>query len=82
VLVVHGAAGGVGLTAVTIGRQMGATVIATASSAQKLALAQTHGAHHLIDTSREDLRARIKELTDGRGADVIYDPVGGEPGRR
>lgn len=78
VLVVHGAAGGVGLTAVTIGRQMGATVIATASSAQKLALAQTHGAHHLIDTSREDLRARIKELTDGRGADVIYDPVGGD----
>jgi len=78
VLVVHGAAGGVGLTAVAIGRQLGATVIATASSAQKLALARDHGAHHLIDTSREDLRARLKELTDGRGADVIYDPVGGE----
>ncbi|MBK7954792.1 MAG: NADPH:quinone oxidoreductase family protein [Candidatus Accumulibacter sp.] len=77
-LVVHGAAGGVGLTAVAIGKQMGATVIATANGAEKLQVAGEHGADHLIDCSREDPRARIKELTDGRGADVVYDPVGGE----
>lgn len=77
-LVVHGASGGVGLTAVAIGKQLGATVIATASSADKLAVARQHGADHLIDTSHEDVRARIKALTDGRGADVIYDPVGGD----
>jgi len=77
-LVVHGASGGVGLTAVAIGKQLGATVIATASSAGKLQVAGKHGADHLIDSSHEDVRARIKELTDGRGADVVYDPVGGE----
>ena len=77
-LVVHGASGGVGLTAVAIGKQLGATVIATASSPEKLAVAQEHGADYLIDTRREDVRSRIKELTGGRGADVIYDPVGGE----
>lgn len=78
VLVVHGAGGGVGLTAVEIGAALGATVIATAGGAEKLGLAQDHGAHHLIDSRSEDIRARIKELTGGRGADVIYDPVGGE----
>jgi NADPH2:quinone reductase len=77
-LVVHGASGGVGLTAVAIGKQLGATVIATASSAEKLEVARTNGAEHLIDSSHEDVRARIKELTGGRGADVVYDPVGGE----
>lgn len=77
-LVVHGASGGVGLTAVAIGKQLGATVIATASSPGKLAVAREHGADQLIDTSREDVRERIKALTDGRGADVVYDPVGGE----
>jgi NADPH2:quinone reductase len=77
-LVVHGASGGVGLTAVAIGKQLGATVIATASSAGKLQVAGEHGADHLIDSSQEDVRARIKELTDGRGADVVYDPVGGD----
>lgn len=77
-LVVHGAGGGVGLTAVAIGKRLGATVIATASGAEKLAVAAEHGADHLIDVGREDVRARIKELTDGRGADVVYDPVGGE----
>lgn len=77
-LVVHGASGGVGLTAVAIGKQLGATVIATASSPEKLAVARQHGADHLIDTSTEDVRARIKDLTGGRGADVVYDPVGGE----
>lgn len=77
-LVVHGASGGVGLTAVAIGKLLGAKIIATASSAEKLKVAGEHGADHLIDSSRDDVRSRIKELTDGRGADVVYDPVGGE----
>ena len=77
-LVVHGASGGVGLTAVAIGKQLGATVIATANGAGKLEVARAHGAVQLIDSSQEDVRGRIKELTDGRGADVVYDPVGGE----
>ena len=77
-LVVHGASGGVGLTAVAIGKQLGATVIATANGPGKLEVARAHGADHLIDSSQEDVRARVKELTDGRGADVVYDPVGGE----
>jgi NADPH:quinone reductase len=77
-LLVHGAAGGVGLTAVEIGKAMGATVIATAGSAAKLAIAGRHGADHLIDYSHEDIRVRVKALTDGRGVDVVYDPVGGD----
>jgi len=77
-LVVHGASGGVGLTAVAIGKQLGATVIATANGLGKLEVARAHGADHLIDSSHEDVRVRIKELTDGRGADVVYDPVGGD----
>lgn len=77
-LVVHGAAGGVGLTAVAIGKQLGATVIATAGSADKLEVARQQGADHLVDTSHEDVRERIRELTAQRGADVIYDPVGGD----
>ena len=77
-LLVTGASGGVGLTAVEIGKVMGARVIAAASSAEKLAIAQQHGAEHLIDYSREDLRERVKAITGGRGADVIYDPVGGD----
>lgn len=77
-LLVHGAAGGVGLTAVEIGRRLGATVIATASSAEKLAIASAHGAHHTILSSSGDLRDQVKALTDGRGADVVYDPVGGD----
>lgn len=77
-LVVHGAAGGVGLTAVAIGAHLGATVIATANGSDKLEVARQHGAHFGIDTGREDVRARIKALTAGRGADVVYDPVGGD----
>ena len=77
-LVVHGASGGVGLTAVAIGKQLGAMVIATASDPEKLKVAREHGADHLIDTHREDVRTRIKELTEGRGANVVYDPVGGD----
>lgn len=77
-LLVHGAAGGVGLTAVEIGKVMGARVIACAGGPEKLKVAREHGADHLIDYSREDIRERVKEITAGRGADVIYDPVGGD----
>jgi NADPH2:quinone reductase len=76
ILLVHGAAGGVGLTAVEIGKAMGATVIATASSAAKLDIARGRGADHLID-SNDDVQARIKELLGERRVDVAYDPVGG-----
>lgn len=79
-LLVLGAAGGVGLTAVEIGREMGARVIAAASSPEKLELASAFGAESGIDYSREDLRERVKALTDGRGVDVVYDPVGGRQG--
>lgn len=78
ILVVHGAAGGAGLSAVEIGKAMGAEVIATAGGAEKLAVAGAHGADHLVDSRAEDVRARIKSLTRTRGADVVYDPVGGE----
>ena len=77
-LLVLGAAGGVGLSAVELGAAMGARVIAAASSEQKLAIAAEHGAEIGIDYSKEDLKNRIKELTNGAGANVIYDPVGGE----
>ena len=77
-LVVHGAAGGVGLAAVECGRALGARVIATARGAERLDLARAHGAEHTIDTSSEDVRTRIKDLTDGAGADVIFDPIGGD----
>jgi NADPH2:quinone reductase len=77
VLVVHGAAGGVGLTAVEVGKALGATVIATAGGPDKVQVALDHGADYGIDYKSEDIRARVKELTKGRGADVIYDPVGG-----
>ena len=78
VLLVTGAAGGVGLTAVEIGKQLGATVIAAAGGPEKLAIAREHGADHLIDYTRESIRDRVRELTGGRGADVVYDPVGGD----
>ena len=77
-LLVHGAGGGSGLTAVEVGKAMGATVIATAGGADKLEVARAHGADHLIDSRTEDIRARVLDITGGRGADVIYDPVGGE----
>jgi NADPH2:quinone reductase len=77
-LVVHGAAGGVGLATVECGRVLGARVIATARGADHLTVASAHGAAAVIDTAGEDVRARIKELTEDRGADVIFDPIGGE----
>jgi len=76
-LLVLGAAGGVGLTAVQIGRLLGARVIAAASSEAKLALCREHGADALINYATSDLRERIRELTGGKGVDVVYDPVGG-----
>ena len=79
-LLVLGAAGGVGLAAVQLGKLMGAKVIAAASSPEKLALCQAHGADALIDYSKESLKDAIKTLTKGSGADVIYDPVGGALG--
>lgn len=75
-MVVLGAAGGVGLAAVELGKIMGVNVIAAASTDEKLELTRSYGASHTINYSKEDLKARIKELTDGKGADVIYDPVG------
>jgi NADPH2:quinone reductase len=78
VLLVHGAAGGVGLAAVEIGKLMGATVIAAASSEEKLGVAETKGADHLVLYAREPFRDAVKRVTDGRGADVVFDPVGGE----
>ena len=76
-LLVHGAAGGVGLAAVDVGKLLGATVIATASSGEKLAVCTQMGADHVIDYTK-GFRDRVKALTDDRGADVIYDPVGGD----
>ena len=76
-LLVLGAGGGVGLAAVELGKAAGARVIAAASSHDKLAAAREHGADELIDYAKQDLREAVKGLTNGNGADVIYDPVGG-----
>ena len=76
-LLVLGAAGAVGLAAVELGRAMGARVIAAASTEDKLKLCREHGADEGINYSSEDLKTRVRELTGGNGADVVYDPVGG-----
>ncbi|MEL6665934.1 MAG: NADPH:quinone oxidoreductase family protein [Pseudomonadota bacterium] len=76
-LLVHGASGGVGMAAVDVGKLLGATVIATGGSDEKLARVKDYGADHAINTA-DGFRTRVKDLTDGRGADVIYDPVGGD----
>ncbi len=76
-LLVLGASGGVGISAVQLGKAMGATVIAAASTAEKLAVCKENGADHLINYAEDDLRQCVKEITKGRGVDVIYDPVGG-----
>jgi len=76
-LLVLGAAGGVGLSAVELGSLMGAVVIAAASSEDKLELCREHGAAMTVNYASEDLKTRVRELTGGRGADVVYDPVGG-----
>jgi NADPH2:quinone reductase len=77
-LLVLGAAGGVGLAAVELGRVMGARVIAAAGTDEKLEICKQYGADATINYTTESLKDRVKALTDGRGADVIYDPVGGD----
>ncbi|WP_345269362.1 NADPH:quinone oxidoreductase family protein [Nibrella viscosa] len=77
-LLVLGAAGGVGLAAVSLGHIMGANVIAAASTDDKLDLCRQYGATETINYSTQDLRERIKEITGGKGVDVVYDPVGGD----
>jgi NADPH2:quinone reductase len=76
-LLVHGASGGVGMAAVDVGKLLGATVIATGGSDEKLAKVKAYGADHVLNTAN-GFRQQVKDLTDGRGADVIYDPVGGD----
>lgn len=76
-LVVHGASGGIGSAAIQLGKSAGATVIAVAGGARKGAICADLGADHVIDHTSEDFVARVKEITSGRGADVIYDSVGG-----
>ena len=77
-LLVHAAAGGVGLSAMQIGRALGARVIATAGSEEKLQFCLSQGAEHAINYRGQDWVEQVKQITGGRGADVIYDPVGGE----
>jgi len=77
-LLVLGAAGGVGLTAVEVGKQLGARVIAAARGAERLAVTKEHGADELIDYQTESIRDGVRELTDGVGADVVFDPIGGD----
>jgi len=82
-VLIHGAAGGVGLAAVEVAKILGATVIATAGTDEKLAVVRERGADHVINYTLSDgklggFREQVKDLTDGRGADVIYDPVGGD----
>jgi NADPH:quinone reductase len=76
-LAVLGAAGGTGLAAIELGKLMGARVIACASSADKLAFAREHGADETVNYAAEDLKDALRRVTDGRGVDVVYDPVGG-----
>jgi len=76
-LLVLGASGGVGIAAIQLGKMMGARVIAAASTEQKLQVCKDNGADELINYGQQDLRARVKEITSGKGVDVVYDPVGG-----
>jgi NADPH2:quinone reductase len=77
-LLVHAGASGVGMSAIQIGKAMGARVIATAGSAEKLDFSRRQGADHVIDYNNPAWIDEVKSLTEGRGADVIYDPVGGD----
>jgi len=76
-VLINGAAGGVGLTAVELAKHLGATVIAAAGGPEKLAIAKRYGADYLIDYKTEDLANRVKQITEGKGVDAVYDPVGG-----
>lgn len=77
-LLVHGAGGGVGLAAVEVGKLLGATVIATASNADKLEMARRKGADHLINYAEDNFVQRVMQITGDKGADVVFDPVGGD----
>lgn len=77
-LVVLGASGGVGLTAVEVGKYLGATVIGCVGADWKGEVVADRGADHIVNYTTEDVRSRVRELTEGRGADVVYDPVGGD----
>src|SRR5262249_51421357 len=77
-LLVHGGAGGVGISAIQIGKALGATVIATAGADDKLEVGRKAGADHVINYKDDDFVAAVQRITGGRGADVIYDPVGGD----
>lgn len=77
-VLVHGGAGGTGAAAIQIARAFGATVIATASGAQKTALCHDWGAHHVVDITAQDFVSKVDRLTAGRGADIVFDPVGGD----
>lgn len=77
-LLVHGGAGGVGTAAIQVGKALGANVIATASGERNIQVCYDCGADHVIDYRNDDIVAEVKRFTDGRGADVIYDPVGGD----
>ena len=77
-LMVHGAAGGVGLATVECGKALGAKVIGTARGKERLEVVKAHGADHVIDTAAEDVRERAKAITEGRGVDVVFDPIGGD----
>jgi NADPH2:quinone reductase len=77
-VLIHGSTGGVGITALEISKAMGCKVIATASTDEKLKIAKEYGADHCINYSNKEFKNEVKEITNGRGADIIYDPVGGD----
>ena len=78
VVLIHGATGGVGITAIEISKAVGAKVIATASTDEKLKIAKEYGADYCINYSQNEFKDKVKEYTDGKGANIIYDPVGGD----
>ena len=78
VVLIHGATGGVGITAIEIYKAVGAKVIATASTDEKLKIAKEYGADYCINYSQNEFKDKVKEYTDGKGANIIYDPVGGD----
>ena len=78
VVLIHGATGGVGITAIEISKAVGAKVIATASTDEKLKIAKEYGADFCINYSQNEFKDKVKEYTDGKGANIIYDPVGGD----